>query len=113
MPTPDSTPNRILQKVESLGRSMTRWVDSIGFGASLLYQVGFWVLMGRQRNQPVRAAPIFSQMMEVGIRALPIVTILSFTIGLMLAIQGIDALKTFGAEHQVTFGVVLSVTRRR
>ena len=111
MPTPDSTPNPILRKVESLGRSTTRLVGSIGFGATLLYQVGFWVLMGRQRNQPVRAAPIFFQMMEVGIRALPIVTILSFTIGLMLAIQGIDALKAFGAEHQVTFGVALSVTR--
>ena len=43
--------------------------------------------------------------------ALPIISLLSMTIGLMLAIQGIDALKDFGAEHQVTFGVALSVVR--
>ena len=29
----------------------------------------------------------------------------------MLALQGIDALKQFGAQQQVTFGVALSVTR--
>jgi phospholipid/cholesterol/gamma-HCH transport system permease protein len=50
-------------------------------------------------------------MMEIGIRALPIVTMLSATIGVMLALQGIYSLKTFGAESQVTLGVALGVTR--
>jgi phospholipid/cholesterol/gamma-HCH transport system permease protein len=59
----------------------------------------------------VRAAPAFAEMMQVGIHALPIVSQLSFTIGLMLAIQGIDALEPFGAQHQVVLGVALSVTR--
>ena len=111
MPTSDSNSNPFLQKVEALGRNTTRWVESVGFGASLLYETLFWVFMGRQRRQPVRAAPIFSQMMEIGIRAVPIISVVSFTIGIMLAIQGIDALKDFGAEHQVTIGVALSVTR--
>jgi phospholipid/cholesterol/gamma-HCH transport system permease protein len=59
----------------------------------------------------VRAQPVFAEMMEIGIRALPIVTLLSFTIGMMLAIQGIDSLRPFGAEVQVAIGVSLSVTR--
>lgn len=111
MPTSDQPPHFLIHKVESLGRAATHWVDSLGFGTSLLYETAYWVVMGHRRNQPVRAAPIFAHMMEIGIQAVPIVMILSLTIGLMLAIQGIDALKDFGAEHQVTLGVALSVTR--
>jgi phospholipid/cholesterol/gamma-HCH transport system permease protein len=49
--------------------------------------------------------------METGIQALPIVTILAATIGLMLAIQGIYTLRTFGAESRVTLGIALSTVR--
>lgn len=100
-----------LQTIENLGRRTITWIDTIGFGASLLYQSAFWLCMGGRRKQQVRLAPIVSQMMEVGILALPIISLVSLTIGLMLAIQGIDALKDFGAEHQVTLGVSLSVVR--
>ncbi len=50
-------------------------------------------------------------MMAIGVRALPIVTLLSATIGLMLALQGIYSLRQFGAEQQVVLGVALGVTR--
>ena len=49
--------------------------------------------------------------MEAGIRAIPIIAVLSMTIGIMLALQGIHALKAFGAQHQVVFGVALGITR--
>ena len=111
MPSPDHSSHSILGKVESVGRVTTRWIESVGFGATLLYQAGYWVVFGRQQHQPVRSASVFSQMMEIGILAIPIISIVSLTIGLMLAIQGIDALKDFGAEHQVTFGVAISVVR--
>lgn len=111
MPMPEHSRNPVLRTAEFIGRSTTRWVDSLGFGAALLYQALFWLLMGRRRHQPVRSAPVFAQMMEVGINAIPIISVLSFLIGVMFAIQGIDALRDFGAEHQVTFGVSLSVTR--
>ncbi len=100
-----------LQKIEDIGRATTKWVDTLGFGASLLYQSVHWIFWGGRQKQKVRLGPIISQMMEVGILALPIISLVSITIGLMLAIQGIDALKDFGAEHQVTFGVALSVVR--
>ena len=111
MPTPEHSSHVVIQKVEALGRHTSQIVDSIGFGASLLYEAGYWILLGRRRNQPVHLAPIAAQMMEIGIRAIPIIAIVSVTIGLMLAIQGIDALKDFGAEQQVTLGVALSVVR--
>ncbi|MES9904905.1 MAG: ABC transporter permease [Sedimenticola sp.] len=51
-------------------------------------------------------------MILVGISALPIIATLSFTIGIMLAIQGIHTLETFGAQEQVVLGIALSVTRK-
>ncbi len=50
-------------------------------------------------------------MVEIGLSGLPIVFMLSFAIGVMLAIQGIHTLKQFGAETQVVSGIALSVTR--
>ena len=111
MLSPERALPLLLQKIEVLGRATTKWVDALGFGAALLYQSFFWICLGGRRKQQVRLSPIVSQMMEVGILALPIISLVSVTIGLMLAIQGIDALKDFGAEHQVTYGVALSVVR--
>jgi phospholipid/cholesterol/gamma-HCH transport system permease protein len=49
--------------------------------------------------------------MEIGVRAVPIVSMLAVTIGIMLAIQGIYQLKRFGAESQVVLGVAFGMTR--
>ena len=100
-----------LRAAEDVGRRVFRGLEFFGFGATVASQAIGWLLLGSRRQQSVRPASVFAQMMEVGIQALPIVSMLSFTIGVMLAIQGIDALAPFGAQHQVTIGVALSVTR--
>jgi len=46
----------------------------------------------------LRITAIFHQVEETGINALPIVGLLSFLIGVVLAYQGADQLKQFGAE---------------
>lgn len=106
MPTPD--PSALLER---LGRTAARGLSEFGFAATLLGQSLYWLVLGHWRRQPVRAAAIAAQAMDIGIAALPIITVLSTTIGLMLAIQGIYTLKTFGAESRVTLGVALSVVR--
>ena len=108
---PSGSARPALRIAEDIGRWTARGLDSIGFGATLISQSLYWLLMGRRRRQAVRAAPVFAEMMEIGIRAIPIVTLLSATIGVMLALQGIYSLKAFGAERQVTIGVALGVTR--
>ena len=107
----DSPSLRALGFAERVGRATARALESLGFAAWIFAQAGGWVLLGRTRGKPVRTGPVFAEMMEMGIRALPIMTLLSFTIGVMLAIQGIDALRPFGAEDQVVIGVALSITR--
>lgn len=104
--------------IESLGRALVgavagfgRGISELGYGAALLVQSGYFLLFGRLRHQPVRLPSVIEQMMEIGIRALPIATVLSFVIGITLAMQGIDLLRTFGAESQVVLAVALSISR--
>ncbi|CAA7621353.1 ABC-type transport system [Candidatus Terasakiella magnetica] len=97
--------------LDRLGRRAVAGVAEFGFAAALFGESFYWLAMGKRRHQPVRLAPIFAQAMEIGIGALPIVTVLSGTIGVMLAIQGIYSLKLFGAESRVTLGVALSTVR--
>lgn len=106
-----SAAGRVAYAVERTGRATTAGVSAFGYGASLFFETIYWLVRGRRRRQPVRIPMVFQEMMQVGILALPIVTILSLTIGIMLAIQGIHTLKLFGAESRVTVGIALSITR--
>src|SRR4051812_34811041 len=75
--------------LESVGAGAMRGVSEVGFGAWLLVRVVFFIFVGPRRAQPVRLAATFERAMEVGIMALPIITLMSITVGMMLAIQGI------------------------
>ena len=111
MATPEESLPGAVRRVENVGRSAARGVESVGYGASLVSDSIYWLLLGRRHGQTVRSRPIFAEMMEIGVRAIPIVTLLSATIGIMLAIQGIHQLSRFGAEEQVVVGVAFSMTR--
>ncbi len=97
--------------VESLGRATVGAVKEFGYAAALFFESLYWLAMGRRWRQPVRMSSVVSEMMQIGVLAVPIVTILSMTIGIMLAIQGIHTLRLFGAESRVTVGIALSITR--
>lgn len=102
---------RLFEFMDRVGHATIEGVSAFGYGAALFFESLYWVVAGRRRHQPVRIPMVFQEMMQVGIMALPIVTILSLTIGIMLAIQGIHTLKLFGAESRVTIGIALSITR--
>jgi phospholipid/cholesterol/gamma-HCH transport system permease protein len=59
----------------------------------------------------LRVAAIIHQVEETGINALPIVGLLSFLIGVVLAYQAIDQLKQFGAEQLTVNGLGIIVLR--
>lgn len=97
--------------VESVGRNTVAGLQEVGLATALFVESLVWLAIGRRSRQPVRLGAIAAQCMDIGLRALPIVTVLSFAIGAMVAIQGIHTLSIFGAESQVTFGAALSITR--
>jgi len=107
----DALSNSALQPLENLGRRAVSGVEEAGYVLALLAESIFWIFAGPFLKQPVRVPAVFTQMMSIGIAAAPIVFILSFAVGVMLAIQGIHTLKTFGAESQVVVGIALSEMR--
>ena len=97
--------------IEQIGKVTVAYIEEFGYYLHLVIESFYWILVGPFKRQPVKLPAIFEQMVAIGMTALPIVFILSFSIGVMLAIQGIHTLKQFGAEEQVVLGIALSVTR--
>ena len=102
---------RVVGALERIGRRAVSGVEELGYASALFAEGLYWLVAGRLQRQPVRVGHVVQQAMEVGVLAVPIVSVLAFTIGVMLAIQGIHTLETFGAESQVTTGIALSVVR--
>ena len=101
----------LIDRLDRLGRWAVAGMTEFGFAAALFGESLYWLVMGGRRRQKVRLGPVVAQAWDIGIGALPIVTVLSGTIGIMLAIQGIYSLKLFGAESRVTLGVAMSTVR--
>jgi len=94
-----------------LGRRVRESVESVGYLGALLAEAVFWTLFGKRFNQTVRLSAVFRQMTTEGVQAIPIVAGLSFTVGIMLAIQMLATLSQFGAESRIILAIALSVTR--
>jgi len=103
--------NRFYQLSEQVGRKFVSGVEDFGYGAVLLVESVFWLLAGRWMQQRVRLSAIVQEMMAIGVLAMPVVAILAFANGAMMAMQGIYTLRDFGAESQVVSGIAMSVTR--
>lgn len=96
---------------ERLGRRFAGGIEDVGYGAALLAESLFWIVLGRWWRQPVRLGSVVREMMEIGVLAIPVLSILAFANGAMMAMQGIYTLRDFGAESQVIDGLATAVTR--
>jgi len=94
-----------------LGRATLGALAGIGYAATLLVDALYFTAVGWRIGQPVRLRAVFEQMRQIGVDALPIVSLLAFTVGIMLGIQFVSALGEFGAQSQVVLAVAKSVTR--
>ncbi len=90
--------NIVLDGLEGLGRWVVgtagEFVDGLNILGASLYGAGRR-LTGKTQFRP---AAIVSQMDHMGVRALPIITLMSFLIGGVIAQQGAFQLRYFGAE---------------
>jgi phospholipid/cholesterol/gamma-HCH transport system permease protein len=87
----------------------TRWLDHIGYRAIVLKKTALSMLefLGEvlvtwwttfKSSAHIRWVSVFRQCEEVGVKALPIVGLISFLIGVVLSYQSINQLRRFGAE---------------
>lgn len=97
-PLPTETYHPLVALVERVGRAAC---DACTEAADLLYFLGVTTVSAIRslfRPHRIRFIPVLSHIEHVGLDALPIVGLLSFLIGVVLAYQGADQLRQFGAE---------------
>lgn len=95
----------------NIGKLTVDSVAGIGYAGMLLLESLYFAAAGWRIGQPLRVRAVFEQMRQIGVDALPVVTLLAMTIGIMLGIQFIAAFSDFGAQSAVVVAVAKSVTR--
>lgn len=100
-----------MELVSQIGGSVTNSLAYFGSLASLSGRAAYYTFVGPFRGKPVRLQRAVSQAMDVGVRALPILSLITFFIGLILALQAAYELRRFGATNYVSTAVALSMTR--
>jgi phospholipid/cholesterol/gamma-HCH transport system permease protein len=100
-----------MQVVSQIGGSVTNSLAYIGSLASLGGRAAYYTFVGPFQGKPLRLQRAVSQAMDVGVRALPILSLITFFIGLILALQAAYELRKFGALNLVATAVAVSMTR--
>jgi len=77
----------------------------------LCFSVLYWVLIAPFTGRMFKVSHIFRQMVHIGVRALPMVSLTAFSIGLTLAMQAAHELKRMGASIYVPDLVSVSLLR--
>lgn len=108
---PEAPPRGFLPWLEKLGESTVEaWKETLsllGFLGLTLHRLARSVAMPWR----LRWASLVTQMEEAGFKAIPIVALMGFLIGVVLAFQGATQLKQFGAEVFVVELISISVLR--
>src|SRR5246127_4775569 len=100
-----------MQILSQVGDSVINGLAYVGSLASLGGQAAYYTFVAPFRGKPIRFRRAVSQAMDVGVRALPILSLITFFIGLILALQGAYELRRFGAVNYIAATVAISMTR--
>src|SRR5437868_12929476 len=100
-----------MELVSQIGGSVTNGLAYVGSLASLGGRAAYYTVVAPLRGKPLRLQRAVSQAMDVGVRALPILSLITFFIGLILALQAAYELRRFGAMNYVATAVAISMSR--
>src|SRR5690349_8963378 len=100
-----------MEITSQIGGSITDGLAYLGSLASLGSRAAYFTFVGPFRGRPLRLRQAISQAMQVGVRALPILSLITFFIGLILALQSAYELRKLGAITFVANAVAISMTR--
>jgi phospholipid/cholesterol/gamma-HCH transport system permease protein len=108
------TPRRNRSNVgtsENIGRSTLNGLAYLGGLARLGVRAAYFTFIAPFRGRPLRLHRAVHQAMAVGVEALPIVSLITFFVGVILALNGAYELRKFGALQFVANAVAISMTR--
>ena len=101
----------MMEFVAQVGETVTDCLAYLGALASLVRPCRVLCVCRSFSGKTFALAGAISQAMEVGVRALPILSLITFFIGLILALQSAYELRKLGAMSYVASTVAISVTR--
>lgn len=96
--------DRLRKLLESVGRGSTKGIEDIGYITRAM-------LDGVKKPSGLMIRETIRQVDQAGVRAIPIVFLISFLMGLVMAYQGATQLEKFGATIFVVDLVAISVLR--
>jgi phospholipid/cholesterol/gamma-HCH transport system permease protein len=96
----------MLRLIELVGKAIIRFSEELG---RLL--ILFFAAIKQLLNPPLEVKNTFKQMLEIGVRSLPVVLITAIFTGMVFALQTFTGFKRFGAQALVGTVVALSMTR--
>jgi len=104
-------PLTVADRLEHVGRyvvgSLQKTIAMIGFLGRVIVTIFGLIL----RPSRIRWTAIVHHMQQVGLNAVPIVSLMAFLIGVVLAFQGAAQLRQFGAEVFVVDLIAISILR--
>jgi phospholipid/cholesterol/gamma-HCH transport system permease protein len=100
-----------LEIARKIGASVLDGISYLGSLATLSARAAYFTFVAPFEGKPARIQRAITQAMEAGVRALPILSLITFFIGLILALQAAYELRRFGAMGFVASAVAISMTR--
>lgn len=98
----------LLGSIGRAGRSFSKDMDD---AARLINATFHWTFISPFKGKPIRLRASISEMVKTGYNSVPIVAVISFFVGIILALQSAYQLKKFGAMIYVANLVGVSITR--
>jgi len=103
--------SRFLKPFHRIGRSSVSFVQDFMEFLSFVGENFINLLLALLHPRSIRFGAIVKNIDEAGVRAMPIVALTSFLIGVVIAYQGAVQLEKFGANIFIVDMIALSVTR--
>ena len=110
-PAPAPAPNPVVAKVNDIGRSAVSATEDVAVFLQMLAAL-FLALVGVvRRPRSLRLTSLVYQLYRVGWQAIPIMVLITFLIGAIIAQQGFFHFRKFGADSYVVDMVGILVLR--
>lgn len=110
-PAPAPRPNPLLERVEDAGRAAFSATEDVAVFLRMLGALAYAILMIIRRPRRLRLTSLVYHLHRVGWQAIPIMVLITFLIGAIIAQQGIFHFRKFGAESYVVDLVGILVLR--
>jgi len=96
----------MIKLIERIGRSTIVMTESLGRASLFL-----WMILAGLNTFVARISDVTKQLFNTGVLSLPIIMVSGLFVGMVLALQGYNTLKDFGAEDALGVMVALSMVR--